>query len=308
MAANGPRSAHAETIDLAPTVADELVVTSRFQQLADVSLIGAAFHTDATLTFDEVGTCYYVHLPFAGRLDSRHRGADLVATRDDAAIYQPGDGAVRGRWSAGTRTLAVILPRDSVQAALTTLLGEPVSAPRFDLALRTTAAPARSWLDLVGQVSRQLATPGGLPNQPAVARPLAESLVTGFLFAAPHSHTAALSRPAPAPRPRIVGTAIELMEGDPTAPWTVATLAQQCAVSVRTLQSGFRQHQGVSPMAYLRAVRLRRAHDELRTADPATDSVAAIAQRWGFHHLGRFAAAHEAEYGQTPLRTLRARR
>lgn len=58
-------------------------------------------------------------------------------------------------------------------------------------------------------------------------------------------------------------------------------------------------------MAYVREVRLRRAHEELRAADPFTESVAAVARRWGFRHLGRFAAAHEAAYGQTPSRTLR---
>lgn len=55
-------------------------------------------------------------------------------------------------------------------------------------------------------------------------------------------------------------------------------------------------------------VRLRRAHDELRVGDPRTDSVAAIARKWGFRHTGRFAGAHEAEYGESPVRTLRSGR
>jgi len=53
-------------------------------------------------------------------------------------------------------------------------------------------------------------------------------------------------------------------------------------------------------------VRLRRAHRDLRSADPTYHTVAAIAQRWGFTHLSRFAAAHKTTYGQTPLQVLRA--
>jgi AraC-like DNA-binding protein len=64
--------------------------------------------------------------------------------------------------------------------------------------------------------------------------------------------------------------------------------------------------EGMSPIAYLRVVRLRRAHWDLRAADPSHDSVASIARRWGFAHLGRFAAAHKNMYGQTPLQALRA--
>jgi transcriptional regulator GlxA family with amidase domain len=69
---------------------------------------------------------------------------------------------------------------------------------------------------------------------------------------------------------------------------------------VRTLQQGFQRHLGMSPMAYVGVVRLRRAHQDLRSADPTHNTVGAIAQRWGFTHLCRFAAAHKTMYGETP--------
>lgn len=57
-------------------------------------------------------------------------------------------------------------------------------------------------------------------------------------------------------------------------------------------------------MAYVRAVRLARVHDELRTSEPGLTTVTTIAQRWGFFHLGRFAAAYRARYHTTPSDTL----
>jgi AraC-like DNA-binding protein len=308
MPVSGAHSAYAESIDLAPALAEELPVTAWFHQLGDIALITSVFHAESRISFDEVGTNYYVHLPMIGRLESRHRGTQLIATRDAAAVYQPDGGAFSGHWTQGTRSLAVSLPRESVLSALTNALGEPPKPDlRFDLAMRAADVHARGWLEMVVQVDRQLSTPGSLLTQPAVAGPLAESIVTGLLYAVRNSYSEALARPAPSARPKAVRTAVELMEADPTAPWTVAALAQRCEVSARTLQSGFRHHLGVSPLGYLRAVRLRRAHGELRAADPFTDSVAAIARRWSFQHLGRFAAAHEAEYGQTPSQTLRSR-
>jgi transcriptional regulator GlxA family with amidase domain len=59
-------------------------------------------------------------------------------------------------------------------------------------------------------------------------------------------------------------------------------------------------------MAYLRVVRLRRAHRDLRSANPSHSSVASITHRWGFTHLGRFAVAHKTMFGETPLQALRA--
>jgi AraC-like DNA-binding protein len=54
-------------------------------------------------------------------------------------------------------------------------------------------------------------------------------------------------------------------------------------------------------------VRLRRAHRDLRSANPSHSSVASIAHRWGFTNLSHF-AAHKKMYGQTPLQALRAAR
>ena len=309
MPVNHARSAYAATIDLAPTIAEELVVTARFERLGDIGLISSVVHTESQISFDEVGAHYYVQIPLSGRLESEHRGTRLLATRETAVVFQPGGGAFRGRWAAGTSCLAIALPREAVTSALASLLGEPPKSDvRFDLAMHSADSHARGWLDLVAQVNRQLAAPGGLLSQPAVAAPLAESVVTGFLFAVGNSYSEALARAQAPPRPTAVRTAVELMETDPTMPWTVSALAQKCDVSARALQSGFRHHLGISPMGYLRAVRLRRAHGDLRAADPYTESVADIARRWGFQHLGRFAAAHEAEYGQTPSQTLRSSR
>ncbi|MFD0427144.1 helix-turn-helix domain-containing protein [Streptomyces zhihengii] len=71
------------------------------------------------------------------------------------------------------------------------------------------------------------------------------------------------------------------------------------------MQYAFSRHTDLTPLGYLRRVRLHHAHTELRNASPATTSVAAIAVRWGFTHQGRFAAAHRAVYGESPSATLR---
>ena len=56
---------------------------------------------------------------------------------------------------------------------------------------------------------------------------------------------------------------------------------------------------------HLRSVRLDRAHADLVAADPAVDTVAAIALRWGFGHAGRFAKDYRARFRRSPSDTLR---
>jgi transcriptional regulator GlxA family with amidase domain len=57
-------------------------------------------------------------------------------------------------------------------------------------------------------------------------------------------------------------------------------------------------------MSYLRGVRLRRVHEELQTAHPHATTVRAVASRFGFLHMSRFAAAYRDAFGEPPSHTL----
>jgi transcriptional regulator GlxA family with amidase domain len=165
---------------------------------------------------------------------------------------------------------------------------------------------AQEWVRLLLMAHRQLDGTDSLMQHALVWEPLVESLIHGFLLVADHPYRQALTAPAEPGRRMAVREAMELIESGSHLPLTTSTLARQCHVSVRTLQEGFQRHLGMSPMAYIRVVRLRHAHQDLRSADPSHSTVASIARRWGFNHLGRFAAAHKTMYGHTPLQALRA--
>lgn len=98
--------------------------------------------------------------------------------------------------------------------------------------------------------------------------------------------------------------AVDLIEDDPGRQWLVTELAQECAVSVRALQDGFVRQVGVPPGRYLRRARLRRVRSDLMAADSRERSVSEVASRWGFLHLGRFAALYSEAYGELPSQTL----
>ena len=82
-------------------------------------------------------------------------------------------------------------------------------------------------------------------------------------------------------------------------------IAAAAHVTIRAVQLAFRRHLDTTPSEYLRRVRLDHAHRDLLAADPARDSVTAVAYRWGFASSSRFAAYYRQAYGLTPGRTLR---
>jgi len=209
------------------------------------------------------------------------------------------------RLEAGCRYLLLRFDRPAVDDAVSDMLGRQVSPP-FDFSPATPESEAaRAWTDMVVMLSEELFCPDSALTQSMACLPFAGSLVRGVLIAADHPRRGAVTAESHDDRPQAVRTAIEIMEAEAHTPLSVAAVAAHSHMSVRALQKAFRRHLQISPMAYLRDVRLRRAHQDLVEADPSVATVASICHRWSFTNPGRFAALHTARYGEPPNATLR---
>ena len=109
-----------------------------------------------------------------------------------------------------------------------------------------------------------------------------------------------------AAQPQSLRRAIAFIDDNAHLDIQLIDIAAAIGVTPRTVQYTFRRHLGTTPLEYLRRVRLHRAHHDLQVADPAVDTVMAIAGRWRFSHPGRFSMAYKKAFGHPPSRTLRA--
>ena len=107
-------------------------------------------------------------------------------------------------------------------------------------------------------------------------------------------------------RPALLRKATAFIDANAHTDIMLTDIAAAVYVTPRTLQYTFRRYLDMSPMEYLRRVRLDHAHQQLRKADPATTTVGMVATQWGFAHTGRFSALYRRTYGRTPSATLRA--
>jgi AraC-like DNA-binding protein len=281
-------------------------------RVGSVTVSDMTFGEDVRLDCGDLRDTYHVNLPLLGVVQSQHRGKTDLANPERATIYLPDGETALPRWPGGARQLSVKMSKTAVEGSLRELLGRD-ALPAFgqiplESGMDVTSGTAKGWAELAVLLGEQLSREEGLPREPLIGRPLAESLIRGFLLSAGHAYREELSTPPESSRPLTVRAAIDVMEDEPLEPITVSALAARCHTNVRSLQEGFRRHVGTTPMAYLRKVRLRHAHDELLAADPASTTVTTIAFRWGFSNLGRFAAEHLAEYSQPPAQALRTTR
>lgn len=99
--------------------------------------------------------------------------------------------------------------------------------------------------------------------------------------------------------------AIRFVHDHAGEPIEVADIAVGAGLSERGLQDLFRRRLAVSPMRYLREVRLDRVHLELTAPRGGIRTVRDVAHRWQFAHLGRFAAHYRRRFGEGPNESMR---
>ena len=103
----------------------------------------------------------------------------------------------------------------------------------------------------------------------------------------------------------LVKQAEEYMRTHLEAPITLMSLCKALHISKRPLNYGFQEVFGVSPMAYLKTLRLQSVRTQLQLADPETTAIAEIANRFNFQSLGHFSRDYKTMFGELPSETLK---
>lgn len=160
-------------------------------------------------------------------------------------------------------------------------------------------------LRLVGMLREVLR---GLQGQPQVLhheasrRSLREALLTVLGDTLMAGSVSEAASPRQLRRQELVHRVRELVFERPHDPLSVQHLCAELHVTRRTLQNCFQDVLGMSPVAYLRAVRLNAVRRTLRE-EPGHATIADVAARWGFWHMGHFSQDYKALFGETPSQT-----
>lgn len=242
-------------------------------------------------------------------IDTVIAGTVQVDRAKDTNRYQPGD-VMLGSWPQASftsrthrvRGRALTLP----VSLLYTVAGRAPSAPlRFVSPRPASAADRTRWTSATGYIDTLLASPAAAAS-PLIIGSTARLLAATVLVAFPNSwDTDPAARDRTDASTATLRRAIAFIDEHAARDISVADVAAAAHVTIRAVQIAFRRHYGTTPAGYLRRVRLDRARQDLLAADPARESVTAVAYRWGFASPGQFTAAYQQAYGVTPDQTLR---
>ena len=251
-------------------------------------------------------TAYAVKLPVQGRFEAACHEVVSCGMGQGVVLTPRRENTMRSE--AGAMRLSIALTRDSMAQHLAALLGTVPNAPlEFAAPLNLREGYGRSLARFVRIAIAELERPDTILREPMTARSFREFVTTALLLHQPHNYSERLRRLERPAAPRDVKRAIDYIEANLGAAIGLPEIVAASAVPGRTLIQHFRDFKGTSPMRYLREARFERVREALNRAEPE-ESIAEIAARWGFSHMGRFSADYRRRFGEPPSATLRRAR
>ena len=283
---------------------DSVLVTS-----SNVRVGLLSFGTDVSVDCEADPTGFVLSYATRGAVDMTFRGEHATATPTRATMLNAGR-ASRFDIPADAALATLSFRRGDLEAELTAMLGRHTVHPlAFDLDLDIGAGPGVDLLATTELFRHQVTDADSLvaryPAFPVYAASLTRATINALLLTFPNNYSDELSGSGSAePMPAAIARAVRAVHDSPTTIHRAEDLARIAALSLRALEAGFERHVGEPPMAYVRDIRLDRARAQLLIGHPETLTVAEVANRWAFYHLGRFSATYRASFGENPSVTL----
>lgn len=295
------------TLKVEPDQADGFAATMHGIRLRNVSMLYLDLHVAATMDIPAPGPYFAVHMPMNGSAVIRHRGRTFEANTLRALVTTPG-APLRITFAHDSPQLLIRIEERAMAAHLTRLLGRSLTRPlEFDPEFDLATDAAMRWHTAVQLIHTEVFHPGSLIQRGQGIGAVEELVMSSLLQLQPSTHHAEfLAPPQPDQRRAVVQNAMNYVDDHLAERITMSALAKAVHMSVRSIQQGFREELGVTPMTYVRERRLERVHEELTDAIPSDGvTVTAVAERWGFNHLGSFAVEYRKRWGEAPSDTLR---
>jgi AraC-like DNA-binding protein len=282
---------------------DQVGMRVAHNAVGPVGIDHMSFRMDLDADIGRVGMLVFGQVN-SGTVGFRGDGAERWYASGD--VYLAGQ-PLQGRTSmfrGGEHDQLVIDPAYLSQVA-ETAPGRAPTAVRFTGYEAVSAQAARMWKSSYAYVRDMALVRLGVADAPLVAANMARLLAATALATFPNS---ALTEPTVQDQrdgsPATLRRAVAFIDEHAHEDISTADIAAAAYVTIRAVQLAFRRHLNCTPTAYLRRVRLDHAHRQLMAADPQRESVTAVAYRWGFTNLSRFAAAYREAYGILPSHTL----
>lgn len=160
-------------------------------------------------------------------------------------------------------------------------------------------------VDFIVSIGKQVSVENSPLTHKMIRDRVTSLLMSTILVTLDHNYKSELESNCHTAVPYYIKRARDYIHQNAKESISITSIAEESSISVRSIYLGFRKYYGMTPMEYLKKLRLSLVNQKLRDLTPAQTSVTMVALEYGFYHFGNFSAAYKKKYGELPSETLK---
>lgn len=252
---------------------------------------------------------FLLQIPLRGDAEIECGATRFVSSPGTASLISP-TLSLKMRWGDACPQVILRIEREVMERHAQRHFGDDRRAPvEFEPAFSLSSSQGTCLAQMLPILAGAIATDTHPLRHPLAFEQLESTLLNLLLHGQPNSARNGTRHLPMALAPFYVRRVEEYIRAHLDEPLTIERLAELAGVSPSTLFAGFRNRHGITPMGFVRQLRLQHVREELLADDTqGLASVTDVALKWGFAHLGRFAIEYKRAFGESPSATLRMRR
>lgn len=292
---NGPH-------DLILKTPDSLMFKGDVTQIGYTSLGSNEYSTEAEIIVNDLRDSFVVGLPVQGKQYVETDKESFYSGDNIATVISP-ESEISMYISDSCSKQMFSFDRHAVEKELSCILGRKTFDPLIFKAEMPLVEDAKKWWDLSMEMRKMLESFGPFMQEKGIWEDMEKSFIRSLILSHGSNYKDEINYSLEQ-KPDFLLVIDNYIKEKYAYPISIEDLENISGVSKYKIYDAFKQFFGLTPMNYVKNVRLDEARKRLEKIKPG-ESIALIAFDCGITQLGRFSKEYKERFGELPSYTIK---
>ncbi|WP_171263373.1 AraC family transcriptional regulator [Acinetobacter sp. ANC 4648] len=260
------------------------------------------YGTDVGIVNAKTLRCYSLSLPLTGEQELQLVDSNIISNNQIGLIINPQE-ELQLNIAGDCKKLHIAIPKEKLEYVLKGLIGQDLNREIvFDPKMHIDTVQVSQWWQQIRFFLDDINL-SGANHLHYFYQEMESLLIKKLLFIQPHNYSEQLKNNSGHNLPRELQFALQFIQQNSKLPIGLQDICDFSHSSATKLNLLFNKHFQISPIQYLKQIRLKNVFNEL--IHNPQNNIAEIAIEHGFNHLGHFSRDYKLLFNEKPSQTIK---
>lgn len=261
------------------------------------------YGTDVGIVNAKTLRCYSLSLPLAGEQELQLTHSNNILSNSNIGLIINPQEELQLNIAGNCKKLHIAIPKEKLEQVLKGLICQDLKQEIvFDPQMQMDTLQISQWWQQIRFFLDDINL-SGASHLHYFYQEMESLLIKKLLFIQPHNYSAQLQNNLGQNLPKELQFALQFIQQNSKLPIGLQDICDFSHSSATKINLLFNKHFQISPIQYLKQIRLKNVFQEL-TQNPQ-NNIADIALEHGFNHLGHFSRDYQLLFNEKPSQTIK---